>query len=154
MKYEQIAPLILSSNLVGSQLNVEFKSEDQSMPIAAVGMMIADQEDMMKGVKKNMVKQGVISIAISSIGRFVSGLLGGGIGGNAAYSAGSLAGSTATQNQMNPSKMLAAKDTPENREKAILQAFQSVQSFYEWDDANKKWKAKTLHAPQSDAVKI
>ena len=148
--YDQIAPLVHSTNLVGMQVNVEFKAEGQETPIAAVGMMMASQDDMMKGVKKNMVKQGVIGIIVSSIGRLVSNLVGGGIGGSAAHSAVSVAGSTVTQSQMDPSKMMQAKDTPENREKAILQAFQSVQSFYEWDQATNKWMAKPMHAPVAE----
>jgi hypothetical protein len=149
MKYEQIAPLVHSTNLVGSQMNVEFKSGDQKTPIAAMGMMIAEQADMEKGMKKAMVKQGVIGVVISSIGRIVSNLIGGGVGGNVAYSAVNVAGSAATQNQMDPNKMMAAKDTPENREKAILKAFEAVKSFYEWDNENSKWKAKPLHVPQN-----
>ena len=151
IKYEHISPIVHSSNLVGSQMNVEFKSQDQETPIAAVGMMLADQDEMMKGVKKTMVKQGIIGIIVSSIGRLVGGLVGGGVGGSAAHSAVSLAGSTVTQSQMDPSKMLQAKDTPENREKAILQAFQSVQSFYEWDAVNSIWNAKPITVPVTEA---
>lgn len=36
MNYQQIAPLVHSTTLVGSQMNVEFKSEHQTTPIAAV----------------------------------------------------------------------------------------------------------------------
>jgi hypothetical protein len=147
IKYEHIAPIVHSTNLVGMQMNVEFKSQDQATPIAAVGMMMADQDEMMSGMKKNMVKQGIIGIIVSSIGRLVGSLLGGGIGGSAAHSAVNLAGSTVTQNQMDPSKMMQAKDTPQNREKAILAAFQSVQSYYEWDTSTNLWKYKAVVVP-------
>lgn len=147
--YDQIAPLVHTSDLQGMQLNVEFKAKNQDTPIAAVGMMVADQADMQKDMKKTMVKQGVIGIIVSSIGRLVGGLVGGGIGGSAAHSAVSMAGSTISQNQMDPSKMMMAKDTPENREKAILKAFESVKSFYEWDAKSKEWNSKPLVAPET-----
>ena len=149
--YTQISPIVHSTNLAGMQLNVEFKSEDQDTPIAAVGMMVAEQADMNKEIKKTMVKQGIIGIIVSSIGRVVGGLIGG-VGGSAAHSAVSMAGSAATQGSMDPSKMMMATDTPANREQAVLEALQSVQSFYEWDNPINKWKAKPIVAPESTPV--
>ncbi len=149
IKYEHIKPIIVSETLEGSQMKVKFKALGQDEPIETVGMMLADQDEMMKSMKKNMVKQGAISIAISSIGTVLRNLIGG-VGGSVASSAVSTAGSTVAMSANDPSKMMQAKDTPENRQKAVLSAFQSVQNFYEWDPNANVWKYKTPEIPKTE----
>lgn len=141
--YESIQPLIKNENLVGgNQLHVSFQAEGMAAPIQAVGMMMADQEEMMSNVKKQAVKQGIISSIISGLSRFLGSFIGG-IGGSVASSAASTAAYSMTSSSMGQG-MMNAKDTPENRQKAAVAAFQTIQTYFEYDAANGVWKGKKL----------
>lgn len=141
--YTSIKPLITKEELVGgSQLYVTFHADGMAAPIQAVGMMMADQQDMMKNVQKQAVKQGFISIIISTISRVLGSLIGG-VGGSVASSAASTVGYGMTSGSMNSQSIMSAKDTPENREKAAVAAFQTIQQFFEYDAASGLWKGKS-----------
>lgn len=143
--YEQIQALIKSEDLKGQQLHVTFQSSDQENPIAAVGMMLPDQDQIMKNVGKSAVKQGLIATIISSISRLLGGAIGG-TGGSIASSATSTMGHAVASSKMDPmAGVMDVKDTLENRKKAALLAFQSVQSFYKWDETQNTWKSLDLH---------
>ncbi len=145
--YESLKPLIKSENLVnGNQMQVSFQAEGMAAPIQAVGMMMADQDEMMKNVKKQAVKQSVFSTIISSVSRLLGGLIGG-TGGRMASSAASSAAHSMTSSSMGQ-EMMNAKDTPENRQKAVVAAFQSVQQFFEYDPASANWKGKDMSQVQ------
>ncbi|MCB9187673.1 MAG: hypothetical protein H6600_07930 [Flavobacteriales bacterium] len=141
--YESIKPLIQSENLVGgNQMQVTFLAVGMAAPIQAIGMMVADQDEMMKNVTKQAVKQGVFSSIISAISRLLGGLIGG-VGGSIASSTASTVGHSMTSNSMG-ANMMNAKDTPENRQKAVVAAFQTVQAYFEYDAVNGDWKAKSM----------
>lgn len=141
--YDSIKPLIKKEDLVnGNQLNVSFQAEGMSAPIQAVGMMMADQADMMKNVQKQAVKQGIISSIISGVSRLLGGLIGG-VGGSVASSAASTVAYSVTSSSMGAG-MMNAPDTPENRQKAAVAAFQTVQMYFEYDAINALWKGKDM----------
>jgi hypothetical protein len=141
--YESIQPLIKSEQLVGgNQMQVSFQAEGMAAPIQAVGMMMVDQQEMMKNVQKQAVKQSVISSIISAVSRLLGGLIGG-TGGRLASSAASSAAYSMTSSSMNQG-MMNAKDTPENRQKAVIAAFQTVQQFFEYDPTQATWKGKDM----------
>ncbi|CAG5083158.1 hypothetical protein [Parvicella tangerina] len=142
--YESIKPLIKSESLEGgNQMKVSFQAEGMAAPIQAVGMMMADQDEMMKNVKKQAVKQGIMSSIISSASSFLGGLIGG-VGGRAASSAASTAAYSMTSSSSMGQDMMNAKDTPENRQKAVVAAFQTVQTYFEYDSTNGTWKGKDM----------
>jgi len=143
--YEQIKPIIEKEELDGHQMKVSFRATGQDTAIESVGVMMADQKEIMKNAGKSAVKQSLFSSAI----RWVSGLVGGAVGGaagSAAYSATSSVGHAASRSQTS-GNMAQAKDTPENRQKAVVAAFQSVASFYEFDSETNAWKAKDMSVP-------
>lgn len=143
--YESIKPLIKNENLVGgNQLHVSFQSEHMAAPIQSVGMMMADQDEMMKNVRNQAIKQGIFSSIISGLSRLLGGLIGG-VGGSIASSTASTVGYSMTSGSGN---MMDAKDTPENRQKAAVAAFQSVQTYFEYDVHTGFWKGKDMSKPQ------
>jgi len=144
--YEQIKPLIKKEELEGQQMKVSFQAIGQDTAIDSIGVMIPEKSDMMKSVAKSAVKQGIFSAIIRS----VSGLLGGAIGGTAgsvARSATSQVGYAATRSTNSTADIMNVKDTPENRQKAVVSAFNSVASFYEYDSSANKWSAKNMTPP-------
>lgn len=149
VNYEQIKPIIVSETLEGTQMKVKFKAQGQVDAIETIGMMMADQEQMMKGMKKTVVKSAATNVAFGVLGRFVRGLFGG-IGGYAAGSAVNAAGGMAASKVADPNKMMQVEDTPENRQKAVLSAFQSVRNMYDWDADTKIWKFKTPEIPKTE----
>lgn len=145
--YESIQPLIKSENLVqGNQMHVSFQAEGMAAPIQGVGMMMADQSEMMKNVQKQAVKQSIVSSIVSGLARFLGGLIGG-TGGRIASSAASTAAYTMTSSSMGQGAM-NAKDTPENRQKAVVAAFQTIQTYFEYDPASATWKGKDMSKMQ------
>ena len=42
---------------------------------------------------------------------------------------------------------MKVKDTPENRQKAVVSAFESVAAFYEYDSSANRWSAKEMTSP-------
>ncbi len=149
VNYEKIKPIIVSETLEGTQMKVKFKAQGQDDAIESVGMMIADQEQMMKGMKKTVVKSAATNIVFATISRFTRSLFGG-IGGYAAGSAVDAAGGMAASKVADPNKMMQVEDTPENRQKAVLIAFQSVSSLYEWDATANIWKFKAPEIPKTE----
>lgn len=140
--YESIQPLIKNENLVGgNQLHVSFQAEGMATPIQAVGMMMADQDEMMKNVQKQAIKQGIFSSIISGLSRVLGGLIGG-VGGSIASSTASTVGYSMTSGMSQGA--MNAKDTPENRQKAAVAAFQTIQMYFEYDAPNGIWKGKNL----------
>lgn len=142
--YDQIKPLIHSESFTGQQMVVLFHAENLHQPIQGIGMMIPDQSQMMKSVGKSAVKRSIFSSIISSVSRLLGGAIGG-VGGSIASSAASSVGYAAVNNQA-MGDMMKVDDTPENRQKAVLMAFDSVKSFFEWDDSSKSWKGKDFNA--------
>lgn len=141
--YESIKPLIKNENLVGgNQLHVSFQAEGMAAPIQGVGVMMADQDEMMKNVRNQAIKQGIFSSIISALSRLLGGLIGG-VGGSIASSTASTVAYSATSSSMGQVAM-NAKDTPENRQKAAVAAFQTVQTYFEYDAPNGVWKGKNV----------
>jgi len=144
--YEQIRPLIKKEELEGQQMKVSFQAIDQEAPIDAIGVMIPEKSDMMKNVAKSAVKQSIFSTIIRSISGLVGGAIGG-AAGSAARSATSQVGYAAARSTNDSSSMMQVKDTPENRQKAVVSAFESVAAFYEYDASANKWNAKNMTTP-------
>ena len=144
--YEQIKPLIKKEELEGQQMKVSFQAIGQDRAIDAIGVMIPDQGDMMKGVAKSAVKQGIFSAIIGSVSRLIGGSIGG-VAGNVARTATSQVGYVAARSANDTSNMMQVKDTPENRQKAVVSAFESVATFYEYDAGANKWSAKDMSIP-------
>jgi hypothetical protein len=149
VNYEKIKPIIVSETLEGTQMKVKFKAQGQDDAIESVGMMIADQEQMMKGMKKTVVKSAATNVAFGALGTFIRSMFGG-VAGHAAGSAVNAAGGVAASKVADPNKMMQVEDTPENRQKAVLNAFQSVSSLYEWDATANIWKFKAPEIPKTE----
>ena len=139
--YEQIQPLIKKEELEGQQMKVSFQAIGQDKAIDAIGVMIPEQKDMMKGVAKTAVKQGIFSALIRSVSSLIGGAVGG-TAGSIARTTTSSVGHAVSRSQNNPADMMKVKDTPENRQKAVVTAFESVASFYDFDSSTNKWSAK------------
>jgi hypothetical protein len=143
--YEQIKPLIKGESLNGIQLNVTFQVSDKDQPIQAIGIMMAEQQDIMKNVGKQAVKQTIVSSILGVVGSFFGRAVGGGVAGSAVRSATHSVGSSVVNKGNSMETIMQVKDTPENREKAILKAFESVSTFFEYDERTNVWTSK-LHS--------
>ncbi len=105
-----------------------------------------DQSEIMKNVGKNAVKQGVKSGIISSISRFLGGLIGG-TAGSITSSAASQVGQSATTNPNAGQDMMKTAVTPEKQQKAVVEAFKTVQTFFKYNDETHLWEAVSFGQP-------
>jgi hypothetical protein len=141
--YDSIKSLIVEEKLDGQQVHVAFKAPGQEAPISAMSVIMPDQSEMMKNVGKTAVKQGAKSGIISMLSRFVGGLVGG-TAGSIASSATSQVAHTATNNPNAGQDVLKTKITPEKQQKAVVDAFKTVQNFFTFDSETNQWKAAQL----------
>ncbi len=146
-KYDEIKPLVVSEEFDGQMMKVSFKSADGNAPVQAVAALTPDQKDLVKNAGKQAVKTGFIYGIINAVSRMVGGAAGGGVGGSVARSATSSMGHAAASKHTDSSNLTKVKDTPENRQKGVVEAFKTVANMYEYDDVAKTWKAKKIEAP-------
>ncbi|MCD6366502.1 MAG: hypothetical protein J7L46_03070 [Bacteroidales bacterium] len=127
--YEKIKPLIVSETLEGNQVKLKFQAKNQEAPFETVGVVVPDQDEIMKDVAKQAVKRTIISRVASAIG----GLFGG---------TGRMVSNVAVQasNVAMSSQPLTTKVTPEKQQKVVVEAFSPFQSFYKFDDTTGEWE--------------
>ncbi|MGV6860427.1 MAG: hypothetical protein ACWA41_01580 [Putridiphycobacter sp.] len=133
-----ITPLIKKETQQGMHYIVEFQAANQLNPIQGYGTIPIDQDAMMSGVKKQMVKSAVKGSILSMLTRFISGLIGGRVGREVGYASSTIA-SAATQKstQMNP--LGNTKMTDGQKNEVILLAFKSVKNYFKWDAEQSQW---------------
>jgi len=144
--YDSIKTLIVSERVDGQNVHAEFKAPGQDKPIAGMSVVMPDQSEIMKNVGKSAVKSGVKSGIISSISRFLGGLIGG-TAGSITSSAASQVGHAATTNPNAGQDMMKTVVTPEKQQKAVVEAFKSVQSFFKYNEETKQWEAVSFGQP-------
>jgi hypothetical protein len=138
--YESIKTLIVSERVDGQNVHAEFKAPGQESPIAGMAVVMPEQSEIVANVGKNAVKQGVISSVISSISSFLGGLVGG-TAGSITSSATSQMGHAAASNSTSGQDMMKTKVTPEKQQKAVVEAFKTVQTFFKYNEETKQWEA-------------
>ena len=127
--YEKIKPLIALEALEGNQVKLKFKAKNQETPFETVGVIIPDQNEMMK----NVAKQAVKTTIITRVARAIGGLFG--TGGRIVSDVAVQASSAAMSNQP-----LTTKITPEKQQKVVVDAFAPFQSFYKFDTEANEWE--------------
>lgn len=136
--YEKLKSIIVSESVDGQMVNVSFHAEGLSAPIQTMGYIMPDQDEIMKNVAKmaamNAGKSAAISGAASLLGNAI-----GGVGGSVARNAASTAGHELTSG-MGQVDVTKTDITPEKVQQAIVQAFQGVMMYFQWDDASQSWK--------------
>lgn len=133
--YENIKSIIASREEDGMMIKLKFKADNQDAPLETVAVVTPDQDEIMK----NAMLQAGKGAALSAGTNMAAGAIGnaiGGIGGDLAKAAGSVAGDAAAQSQMNMDKIIGTA-TEEQKEAAIVQAFSYFQMYYSWD--GNKW---------------
>lgn len=144
--YDSIKTLIVSEKVDGQNVHVEFKAPGQETPIAGMSVVMPEQSEMVKNVGKTAVKQGVKSGIISTISRFLGGLIGG-TAGSITSSATSQMAHAATTNPNAGQDIMKTEVTPEKQQKAVVEAFKSVQSFFKFNEETKQWEAVSFGQP-------
>jgi hypothetical protein len=143
--YDSIKTLIVEEKVEGQQVHVAFKAPGQDAPISAMSMVMPEQKEIMKNVGKTAVKQGAKSGVISMLSRFLGGLVGGTAGAITSSATSQVAHAATTSNNPNAGQdMLKTKITPEKQQKAVVDAFKTVQTFFTFDEETKQWKAAQL----------
>jgi hypothetical protein len=135
INYATIAPNVANITVQGSQVRIAWKD-----PVTGAAMgessatMAADSS--VGGRVQESVKRSVVNEIAATIVRFVTSLIGGSAGrvvNNAAYTASS---------ELQSRALSGASYTESSRQAAIVQAFESVRSFFVWDEANGRFVSK------------
>lgn len=138
--YQSIESLIQSHEIEGQMVKVKFKANNQDQAIETMAYVAPDQEEMMAEIKKQMAK----SMATGVAGNIASSAIGnaiGGVGGQLAKTAGSAATSHLASNAIDPEKLMKTEMTDTRVQAAIVQAFQSLQTFYKFENGNWTYQA-------------
>ena len=129
INYTSIKSLIKKETLVaGNQIQLEFCAKNQQTPISTVAVVISDVDKIKKDAMKSTVKQGVKQGVISSILRAI------GLGGILGSTVRRAATQTTTQNSQ------PSPPTKEEKEKAIVTAFQAYASTYKYNEETSEWE--------------
>lgn len=139
--YEAIKPLIVNEEIQDQFMVVQFQADGQDRHFEGRAVMPVATKKVVANAAAGAVKQGVIHQVLGFLGSFVGGAIGGKAGSIAA-SATKEAGRAAV-NQVDSNKDLVSQvdDTPENRQTAAVEAFNTVSAFFEWDAEAEQWKA-------------
>lgn len=147
--YELIKPIIAKVEIVGSQVNVAFKTEDMTLPIRAVGTIMPNMAGMnyQQPDMKSQIKMAGTQMAMGTATTLIDRFLGYGIIGQLLRNLlGIFSSRIAISNaQANMGGMATAQNAPvseESKAQAILQAFNTVAQNFEFDQAQNKWKAQ------------
>ncbi len=138
--YESIKTLIVSERVDGQNVHAEFKAPGQESPIAGMAVVMPEQSEIVANVGKNAVKSGVKSGLIGAISNFFGSLVGG-TAGSITSSATSQMAHAATNNPNAGQDMMKTKVTPEKQQKAVVEAFKTVQTFFKYNEETKQWEA-------------
>jgi hypothetical protein len=131
---------MVSKRVDGKNVHAEFKAPEQATQISGMAVVMPEQSEIVANVGKNALKQGVISSVISSISGFLGGLVGG-TAGSITSSATSQMGHAAASNSTSGQDMMKTKVTPEKQQKAVVEAFKTVQTFFKYNDETHLWEA-------------
>ncbi len=135
--YENIQPILKQETWETHMVRCTFQVDGKD-PIQAFGQVTMDQNQIVQTAVKSSVKQGIIYSLIRGIARVFGGIFGG-IGGAVVSSGVSTVGYTVASAKMNNQNMYQPKLTPENKKEAVVNAFKTVDNFFRYDEANKKW---------------
>ncbi len=137
--YDNIKSLIQSEILEGQQVTIKFKAHNQDHAIETIGIVMPDQDEIMKMALKNAAMQGAANMAVGSASNALGAMLGGAAGSMVSGAINS-AGAQATAGMFDPSALLKTEVTPEKQQTAVLNAFIGLQNFYKFNPELNIWE--------------
>lgn len=135
--YESIKPIILEENWSGNQVSLKFKAKNSEQPLETVGIAMPSQEEMMKKMAIEMAKMTASNAAVGAAGNALGNMTGIAGAGSA------IAGAASSANigyQMDPNAMMQVDLTPELKETTIVNAFKTLENYFEFTDG--EWLLK------------
>lgn len=139
--FENVKSLLESETVEGNLLKCKFKAPNQEQPIEAVYAFEPDTKDVVKDAGKKAVKRSLFSSVMRIFGSAAGSAVGGGIAGSATRSAVSSSGNAAYREHDKKNQGVQINVTDDMKKEGVVNAFKSVQSFYEPD--NNSWKFKS-----------
>lgn len=144
MTYQSIQHLVKETKVENQMLTVFFQDEKMPTPIQGYAPIVPDQQQMTKNITKNAVKMGLLTAALSWVSRLLGRRIGG-TTGSIVSSTVTGVGSTVAYSQMNKSGgVMNVELNEENKKEYVLKAFQSLQAYFQWNEAEKKWEGKSM----------
>jgi hypothetical protein len=135
--YESIKPIILEENWTGNQVNLKFKAKNAEQALETVGIAMPSQEEMMKKMAIEMAKMTASNVAVGAAGSALGNMTGIAGAGSAITSAASQAN---VGYQMDPNAMMQVDLTPELKETTIVNAFKTLENYFEFKEG--EWSLK------------
>ena len=133
LTYENIESLILEQTIEGSMIKLKFKANNQEIPMETVAVVTPDPEAMKKKIMKQAGKTAAVSAGVGAASSALGGMIGG-IAGGLVSSGASMATSAASSGMMNTEDMMKPDMSDENVQKAIVQAFSYLQTYYKFEN--------------------
>lgn len=134
--YEMIEPIIVSQEVEGQMVKLKFKAENQDTPMETVGVIMPDQDEIMKKAMAQAGKAAAVGAATSAASSMLGNAIGG-VAGGLVSSGASMASSAATSKMMNPQDMMSGAVNDESIKKATVEAFKHFMIYYKMVDG--KW---------------
>lgn len=144
LSYEKIEPLVHNVEVTGMQVKVLFKAENQEQPVMAYSVGKIDQDKIVKSAMKNSAKSAAGNGIISFLSRMLGGFIGGAAGSAVSSTVSSSASSAVSQKMSSKTQegVLDQEMSQEGINECVVNAFQSVQNLYTYDETAKKWSLK------------
>jgi predicted flap endonuclease-1-like 5' DNA nuclease len=134
LTYESIKPIIVEEIWNGNMVNIKIKAHNQQEPMMTVGVVVPDQEAMMKKMKAEMAKTAASNIAVSTASNALGRLTG--ISGLGSAVSGA-ANQMGVGYQMDASKLMQADLTDDEKKQTVVNAFKNLQMYYKFE--NGQW---------------
>jgi len=133
LTYKLIEPIIKKEEITGNTINLEFCAKNQEQPTSTVAVIMADTNKIKKTVAKQAIKGAVKNSILNQIMNLI------GLRGFGRSIVNSATRDLMNKNQ-NPTNLIATEITPENIEKAIVDAFKGFVSMYKYNEQSLEWE--------------